>query len=474
MSSLSSDNLCFASVTVLGRLLRAKKISSVELTRLFLERLATHGPRFNALAELTPELAMHQARRADVMIKRRRISSPFVGVPYGAKDLLATRGIPTRWGAPPFRNQIFESDAEAITRLRDAGAVLIGKLAMVELAGGGGYHYPSASLHGPGLNPWNLNRWSGGSSSGSGSAVAAGLVPFALGSETWGSIVTPSSYCGVTGLRPTLGLVSRAGAMELSWSMDKIGPMARTAEDCGWVLQAIAGYDPHDGISAKRRFVFRRRPARRDFRIGVLPVDYKDLPGGPETKGVFDEALRVLRRIGLKISRAPWPDHPYTEIARTILGAEIAAAHEEFIKSERLNELVDNGQKEGLRRYLTLTAADLARAEKQRVEATRSILELFDRFDALLAPSLIGEAVTLDTNLSTRFGRLRSASVLGALVGVPALSVPMGFGPHGLPLGLSITGNLFDENTILQVGMMFQRETDWHRRRPPALKKVTS
>jgi aspartyl-tRNA(Asn)/glutamyl-tRNA(Gln) amidotransferase subunit A len=465
MPSLSPDDLYFATASDLGRLLRTKKISSVELTHLFLDRLSTHGPRFNALAELTPELALRQARQADRLIKRREAPSPLAGVPYGAKDLLATKGIPTRWGAPPFRNQILDHDAAVITRLRDAGTVLIGKLAMVELAGGGGYHYPSASLHGSGLNPWNLNHWSGGSSSGSGSAVAAGLVPFALGSETWGSIVTPASYCGITGLRPTLGLVSRTGAMELASSMDKIGPMARSTEDCGYVLQAIAGYDSRDSSSVKRTFTFQRR-SRRDYRLGVLALDYKDVPGGPETEKAFDEALRVFRRAGLKLSHAQWPDYQYADIARTILGAEIAAAHEEFIKSDKLNELVDAGQKEGLRRYLELSAAELARAEKQRTEIARAIQEMFDAFDVLLAPSLIGEAVTLDTNLSTRFGRSRGSSVLGALVGVPALSVPMGFGRTGLPLGLSITAHMFDENTALQIGMIYQRETDWHRRKP--------
>ncbi len=169
----------------------------------------------------------------------------------------------------------------------------------------------------------------------------------------------------------------------------------------------------------------------------------------------------------MTVAEAPWPDYPYTDMARTILGGEIAAAHEEFIKSERLNELRDTGQKDGLLGYLALTAADYACASAQRVEATREILAMFDRFDALLAPTLIGEAVTLDTNLSTRFGRTRGTSVLGALTGVPCLSVPMGFGPNGLPLGLSITGNLFGENTILEIGMIYQRETDWHRRRPP-------
>ncbi len=463
---MHGDDLYFASVTELGRLFRAKEVSSVELTHLFLERLATLGPRYNALAELTPEVAFSQARRADRLIKRGMPSSPLVGVPYGVKDLLATKGIPTRWGAPPYRNQVFDSDATVITRLRESGAVLIGKLAMVELAGGGGYHYASASLHGPGLNPWNLNHWSGGSSSGSGSAVAAGLVPYALGSETWGSIITPSSFCGVTGLRPTWGLVSRYGAMELAWSMDKVGPMARSAEDCGWILQAIAGHDPNDFTTAGHRFVFDHRIRRRPFRLGVLPLDYSEVPGGIETAKAFKEALRVLRRTGMKIARAAWPDYPQTDIARTILGAEIVAVHEEFIRSKKVRELVDAGQKKGLKGYLKLTTADLARAAKQRSQAAQAVLGMFERFDALVAPSLVGEAVTLKTNLSTRAGRWRGTSVLGALVGVPGLSVPMGFGPNGLPLGLSITGNLFAENTILQMGMIYQRETDWHRRRP--------
>jgi aspartyl-tRNA(Asn)/glutamyl-tRNA(Gln) amidotransferase subunit A len=457
----------FSTAVELSRLLRAGEISSVELTRLFLDRLALLGPRYNALAELTPDLALHQARRADRLLRRGDGRSPLLGVPYGAKDLLATRGIPTRWGAPPFRNQVFDYDAAVISRLARAGAVLVGKLAMVELAGGGGYHFASASLHGPGLNPWNPKYWAGGSSSGSGSAVAAGLLPYALGSETWGSIVTPSSFCGITGLRPTWGLVSRSGAMELAWSMDKIGPMARSAADCGWVLQAIAGYDPRDAASVGRGFRLRRSAPRREFRLGVLPLDYDDVPGGQETRKAFEEALRVLRRAGMRIGKAAWPDFPFVEIARTVLGAEAAAVHEGFIRSERLDELLDEGQKEGLKGYLNVTTAAYVQAQQQRAAAARAVLALFDRWDALVAPTLVGEAVTLETNLSARPGRWRGTSVLGALAGVPAISLPMGFGPTGLPLSLSITGSLFAENTILQIGMMYQRETDWHRHRPP-------
>ena len=465
---MAEDDFDFASVGELRRLLRTRKVSSVELTRRALDRLAADGPRYNALAELTADLALAQAHRADLLLKRGKALSPLTGIPYGAKDLLATKGIPTRWGAPPFRNQVFDYDAAVITRLRAAGAVLAAKLAMVELAGGGGYHYASASLHGPGLNSWNRHYWSGGSSSGSGSAVAAGLVPFAVGSETWGSIMTPASFCGLTGLRPTTGLVSRAGAMELAWSMDKLGPMARSAQDCGWILQALAGPDPADPMTVQDRFVFQPALQRRTYRLGILPLDYTDAAGGVETERAFMEAVHVLRGAGMKVAAAPWPDYPMAEVARTVLGGETAAAHEDFIKSDRLDELVDDGQKEGLRKYLTLTAAELARASVQRTRAAHAVYGLFERFDALIAPTLVGEAVTIETNLNTRFrgGGYRGTSVLGAVAGLPSLSLPMGLGPNGLPLGLSITGNLFGENTILQIGMLFQRETDWHRRRP--------
>ncbi|MBI3914435.1 MAG: amidase [Chloroflexi bacterium] len=454
------SELAFKTATELARLLRAKKISSLELTEMFLDRLKRLGPKYNALAQLTPELAIEQARRAD---KRRASGSSLHGIPYGAKDLLATKNIPTRWGSPAHRDQIFDYDATVIHKLADAGAPLLGKLAMVEIAGGGGYEYANASLHGPGLNPWDLTRWSGGSSSGSGSAVAAGLVPFALGSETWGSIVTPSAYCGITGLRPTWGLVSRYGAMELAWSMDKVGAMARSAEDCGWILQAIAGRDDND-VTVTREFRFKPRRARRNFRLGVLDADFTDEPA---IEKAYKEAIRVLKKIGMKITRTQLPERPYAETARTLLNGEQAAAHKEFFGSERLNELVDAGQKNGLKKSLETTAIEYVRAWKKKAEYTREILALFDDFDALVSPSLVIEAVTLDTNLQTAFRRRGGVSVLGALCGVPNLTMPMGFGKNKMPVGLSITGDLFDENTILQIGMLYQRETDWHLQRPP-------
>ena len=457
-------NLTFTPLSKLRRMLRDKKISSVELTQHFLDRLAQHGPKYNALAELTPDLALAQAKQADQLLKKGEHNSPLLGIPYGAKDLLATKGIPTRWGSPAHQDQVPEVDATTVLRLREAGAPLLGKLAMVEIAGGGGYSLPSASLHGPGLNPWNVNTWSGGSSSGSGSAVAAGLVPFALGSETWGSIVTPSTYCGITGLRPTYGLVSRFGAMELAWTMDKVGPMAHSAEDCGLILQAIAGPDGLD-LTATGKFKFRpRKKQHHKLRLGVLPADFS---GEPELEQVFQAALEVLHKAGMKIKPVELPKHDYAGIANTLLYAEMAGAHEAFIKSDKLDLLVNGPQKEGLRNALTYTAAQTIQAQQQKLQATHDLLQLFDEFDALVSPSLMIEAPSLDTDLRTAFKRRGGYSVLGALCGVPALALPMGFGKSGLPLGLNITGNLFDENTILHIGMVYQRETDWHERRPP-------
>jgi len=243
---MTDTDLFFMTATELSKLLRRKKISSLELTRIFLERLAQLGPTYNALAELTADLAIAQAKRADRLLRKSKVASPLRGGPYGGKDLLATKNIPTRWGAPPYRDQVFDYDATVVQRLNKAKAILLGKLSMVELAGGGGYSAASASLQGPGLNPWNKKYWSGGSSSGSGAAVAAGLLPYALGSETSGSILTPACFCGVSGLRPTYGLVSRHGAMPLSWTLDKLGVLARSAADCGLVLRIIAGADSDD------------------------------------------------------------------------------------------------------------------------------------------------------------------------------------------------------------------------------------
>src|SRR5580698_6826082 len=255
------DDVFFATIGELTTKLRAREFSAVELTRAYCDRLEQIGPRYNALALGLRKEALRKAKDADFELKLQRYR-PLQGIPFGVKDLLAYAKHPTTWGAKPYAGQVFNETATVITKLEKAGGILIGKLAMVELAGGGGYRYPAASLTGPGLNPWDKTRWSGGSSSGSGIATAAGLVTFALGSETSGSILTPSAYCGITGLRPTYGLVSRRGAMALSLTLDKLGPMCRSAEDCGIVLQTIAGGDNDDPGSAGRGFSYTPQFAR--------------------------------------------------------------------------------------------------------------------------------------------------------------------------------------------------------------------
>lgn len=266
---MTDSTLLFSGIAEIARALRRKDVSSVELTTAYLDRLARLGPALNAVAHLTRPHALAQAEDADKLIEQERRGgrqrSLLLGIPYGAKDIFATVGIPTEWGSPAHVDQSFDYNATVIEKLHDAGAVLVAKLSMVELAGAGGYRYASASINGPGRNPWNTDRWSGGSSSGSGAATAAAMVGFAIGSETWGSIVCPSSFCGVTGLRPTFGRVSRWGAMALSWTLDKIGPMARSAEDCGLILEAIAARDPRDsatGSHSEFKYPYKRGKSR--------------------------------------------------------------------------------------------------------------------------------------------------------------------------------------------------------------------
>src|SRR5580658_3162290 len=295
MAELAPE-IFFATVVELGAKIAAKEISVEELVRAFANRLEQLGPRYNALALPLPEQAIRAAKAVDKDIKRGRLRGPLQGIPYGVKDLLSFAGQVTTWGAKPYAAQVFDYNATAIDKLDSTGAVLIGKLSMVELAGGGGYRLPSASLTGPGLNPWDRTRWSGGSSSGPGAATAAGLVMFSLGSETSGSILTPSAYCGITGLRPTYGLVSRRGAMALSWTLDKIGVLARSADCCGHVLADIAGGDDEDPGSAGKAFHYSPQYARnlRDLRIGFAPTDFSDLLDEP-LRPVFAKAVEVVR-----------------------------------------------------------------------------------------------------------------------------------------------------------------------------------
>ncbi len=471
----------FASVSELGADLRRKRISAVELAREALALLEREGPRYNAIAAVMPERALREAALADRAIARGA-RSPLLGVPYGAKDLLAARGAPTTWGAAPFRDQIFGGDATVIAKLGRAGAVLAAKLAMVELAGGGGYRYPSASLQGPGRNPWNTGRWSGGSSSGSGAAVGAGLVPFALGSETSGSIGTPSAYCGVTGLRPTYGLVSRHGAMALSWTLDKIGPMARSAEDCGTVLEAIAGPDAQDATGSGKRYrpLDRRRANAlpRRVRVGFAEEDIAD-HASPEAKAALEQGVAEFRKIAPKFRHATIPgDFPYGPMVGTVYGAEGATIFAELIESPRFEEMPDTKQKAGLRAALEIKARDYLHAMRLRVRLQDAFGDLFRDVDVLLSVGRAATATPVDRPLDTpptaggatppptRRPGNTGLIPAGNLAGLPAIFFPCGFGTDGLPVGLQLVGPPFSEPLLVALAAAYQRQTAHHTKRP--------
>src|ERR1700726_1052369 len=296
---MPGEEIVYLSVSELAKRIEAKKLSPVDLTQAYLDRSQKFGPRFNAYALLTPELALSQAKAAEKEIQRGHYRGPLHGIPYAAKDLLSVKGVPTTWGAKPFANQVFDYNATVIEHLNHSGAILIGKAAMIELAGGMGYMYASASLQGETKNPWDTSCWTCGSSSGSGAIVAAALAGFAIGTETWGSIVCPSAFCGVSGLRPTYGRVSRFGAMALAPSMDKIGPMARSAEDCARIFAVLAGHDPKDhGTLPVDKGAFTYSPSMelraRPLRIGWLTNAWKTLD--PSVAKISDATEKALRK----------------------------------------------------------------------------------------------------------------------------------------------------------------------------------
>jgi aspartyl-tRNA(Asn)/glutamyl-tRNA(Gln) amidotransferase subunit A len=474
----------FATIGELHRALTGRRISSVELTRLALDRLSTVGRSYNAVARVLPEHALREARAADRRLRSRGTSGPLTGIPYGAKDLLALRGVPTTWGAPPYARQVFDYDAAVITSLRSAGAVLAAKLAMIELAGGGGYRWPSASLTGPARNPWNRDHWTAGSSSGTGAAVGGGMVPFGIGSETSGSILSPSSSCGVTGLRPTYGLVSRYGAMALAWTMDKLGPMCRTAEDCGLVLEAIAGADPRDPGSAGRGFAMSRRPRRpAELRVGYAPVDF-DETAKPSVRAALNEAVAEFRRLGVRLRRVSLPPLPIDSAARIVIRAEGSTIFQDLIDGPGLRRLADQRQAVGLIAGLEVSARDYLNAMRVRRLLQEAFARIFTEVDVLLAPARPGPAPRIDEPIDPEWRPARAGSQTrkrpfppargnaaltpaGNLAGLPGLSLPCGFSTTGLPAAVQLVGRPFDDGLLIDLGRAYQRATDWHDKRPP-------
>jgi aspartyl-tRNA(Asn)/glutamyl-tRNA(Gln) amidotransferase subunit A len=466
------QDIFFASIQELSAKLKAREVSALELTRAFSARLERLGPRYNALALSLSEQARRRARLVDKDIKIDRWRSPLQGIPFAVKDLLSLANQPTTWGARPFAGQVFDYTATTLTKLDKAGAILIGKLSMVELAGGPSYRYAAASLTGPGLNPWDPSRWSGGSSSGSGIAVSAGLVPFAIGSETSGSILTPSSFCGITGLRPTYGLVSRHGAMALSWTLDKLGPMCRSAVDCALVLQAISGGDSKDPGSAGKSFYYTPQFARnlRDLRVGYAPVDFQEWADAP-TRPAFQQAIATIRELGVQMVETKLPDLPYGLVLSAVLGAEAAEIFQPLIASGKVNELADQKQIAGLKAGLEIPARDYLKAMRIRRIMQEQIGRMFADVDLLLAPSRLGTAPKITDPLDRRIPpsplpKSLGMSLLipaGNLAGLPAISLPCGFAGN-LPVAIQIVGPPFSENTLVTIGREYQARTDWHRK----------
>lgn len=467
---MADADLLFTSVRALSARVRAKTLSPVALAEASLGRLESLGPRYNAVVTLMRDSALAEARAAESEIKAGHWRGPLHGIPYGVKDLLATKDAPTTWGAEPYRNQKFDHDATVIRKLREAGAVLCAKLSMVELAGGFGYNNADASLTGPGLSPWNTSYWSGGSSSGPGAAVAAGLVSFAIGSETSGSILTPSAYCGVSGLRPTYGLVSRHGAMALSWTLDKLGPMARSADDCALVLAAIAGPDPDDASCSGRRFEHKeaRKPAHA-LRVGVPRGCVEKVQ--PAVRDNFEASLKALGA-GVEVTRdVEWPDQPWGPAVGAIVGVEGAAAFLDLLESGDCAKLRCPADRTGGYSGLLFPAVDYLHAMRARKPMRAAMAALYQRFDVIATPTRATVAYPVDRDFDKAWPGVSGGPPVipaGNLAGLPALALPNGFGEQGLPTSIAFMGAPFSEGTLVALGTLLQSGTDWHTRRPPS------
>ncbi|MGA7617292.1 MAG: amidase [Thermoanaerobaculia bacterium] len=463
----------YATITELGTLLREKKITSVQLTRFYLDRLERFGPKLNAVVTMTRELAEAQAKQADKDIAAGSWHGPLHGIPYGVKDLLATKGIPTTWGAAPYRNQVFEYDATVIERLTRGGAVLCAKLAMVELAGGFGYDEANASFTGPGRSPWNTEFWSGGSSSGPGAAVGAGLVPFAIGSETSGSILTPSAFSGVTGFRPTYGMVSRHGAMALSWTLDKLGPLARTAEDCALIMAEIAGRDPADPTTVEAQIEwlgpFRATHSESDGRTVAIPKGCTEKVQ-KEVRENFEKSVGVLKQAGYRFVEIEFPDFPYGAIS-PIVDAEGASAFEDLLTSGKAKELTAPQDRIGGYEAAATLAIDYLRAMRIRTRIRQAMLQLFEDVDLIAAPTRASVAYPIAKKFDQVYPDVRSGVALIPamnLAGAPAISLPNGLGENGLPTAIQFNAAPLHDVMAIEAGKALQRVTDFHRQKPPA------
>ncbi|NEM96707.1 amidase [Pontibacter burrus] len=440
----NKEDLAYYSIPQLAALLKSKQITSVELTTFYLDRLKQYGPKLECVTTLTEELALQQARKADKEIKAGKYKGMLHGIPFGVKDLLATRNYNTTWGAAPYKDQQIDMDATVVERLQNAGGVLVAKLTLGELAMGDVWY------GGKTKSPWDLSRGSSGSSAGSAAAVAAGLLPYAIGTETLGSIVSPSTACGTTGLRPTFGRVSRYGAMALSWSMDKIGPITRSAEDAAIVFNAIYGPDGNDLSVYDAPFNYSNKIDVKKLRVGYLKKDF-------ERKYAFQEndlaALEVLKKAGIELVPIELPDLPVNDLIMTI-SVEGAAAFDELTRSGRDNELKQqhkNAWPNIFRSGRFIPAVEYIQAQRVRT---------------LLVQQMHGKLKDIDVYISPSFGS--SNLVVTNLTGHPCVVVPTGSQKNGMPTTITFIGKLFGEAEALALAKLYQDLTPHDEKRPTA------
>jgi len=433
------EDVAFWRVTELAPLVRSRAVSSTDLTRMYIERMNKYSPKLLCLITPTTELAMEQAAAADREIKAGHYRGPLHGIPFGVKDLFDTKGILTTWGAEPYQNRVPEKDATVVERLRDAGAVLTGKLSMGALAQGGLW------FKGMTKTPWNIEQTSSGSSAGSASATAAGLVGFSLGTETLGSIVSPSQACGAVGLRPTYGRISRYGAMGLSWTMDKIGPICRGVEDCAIVLNAVYGPDGRDRTVGADPFHWEPRKPLRSMKVGILQKDFDRAQG--DQKKVYDQAIEDLKNAGVAVTPCEFQED--INMIRFVLSAEAATAFDDITRDGRVHEL--RGQSPGdwpntFRTSRLIPAVEYIRAQRARTLLVEKFETFMADWDAIVMPP---NALLTTTNLT----------------GNPQVVMKCGF-VNNLPRSISFLGRIYDEGSPLRVALAYEQATEWHKKNP--------
>jgi aspartyl-tRNA(Asn)/glutamyl-tRNA(Gln) amidotransferase subunit A len=474
---MSNAELCYRGVGELGALLRRREISPVELLEAYLERCRELEPTLNSFITLLPEQALQEARRAEEEIRAGRWRGPLHGLPYAIKDLFAAQGVRCTLGSKAFDRSVSEEDSGLVARLRQAGAILLGKANLNPLAYGaiakeGDYDY--GHMH----NPWDPASVSGGSSGGSGSAAAAGECAFAIGSDTGGSVRIPSCLCGIVGLKPTYGRLSRRGLSTLSWSLDSAGPMTRSVEDCALVMNAAAGFDPRDPSSARQPvpdYTESLEAGVKGLRIGV-PRQYFEVPVDPQVRALVEKALETLGELGASVREVSWPlYHYYESISTPILLAEGAAAYRRLVseQGDKLNPPLRLRLEAGL----FVSAPDYLQAQQARLLFNRQSRELLEQVDLLAGPTTPITATKIGVTDVDIGGRLMGViaahtQYLSAfnLNGLPALTVPCGFAgglAGGLPVGLQLAGRPFEEAALLRAARAYERTTEWHLRKPP-------